>query len=72
MDDKIDKLAISKMFFESVKAVNHLFNSQLDGTLEVLLEILPGQYDNVLTPFIKEYMTYLNSYFYHKSSFSMK
>ena len=55
----VDQVAVAKLFFESMSTVNDQFNSQMEGTLKVLLEVLPGQYDNILTQFIKEYMKYL-------------
>ena len=55
----VDQVAVAKLFFESMSTVNEQFNSQMEGTLKVLLEVLPGQYDNILTQFVKEYMKYV-------------
>ena len=46
-----DPVAISKLLFESIKTVNQQFNSQLEPSLRIFIDILPGEYDEVLTHF---------------------
>ncbi len=55
MDDTTDPIAIAKLFLEGVKAVDGKFNFQLESTLHILMEDLPGDNNLILTEFIKEY-----------------
>jgi hypothetical protein len=53
VDDTTDPIAIAKLFFEGVKAVDGKFNFQLEDTLNILMEVLPGDNNLILTEFIK-------------------
>ena len=61
MEDATDPIAVAKLFFESFKAVDGKFNFQLESTLDILLEILPGHHNSILIQLIKENLGYFKS-----------
>ena len=52
MGDQMDPIAISRLFFETIKASGGQFNFYNEGFLDILLDMLPAKFPTVLTNFV--------------------
>ena len=48
MNGSTDHVAIAKLFFESIKTVNSQFNNNLESSWRIFLQILPGDFNEIL------------------------